>query len=171
MLQIRSEQPQDSEAIRQVEEQAFGQPAEADLVDRLRAECPEQISFVAIQNDQLIGHALITPAIIEYEDGSQLDGFGLAPVAVLPAFQNLGVGTALIHAAIKALQGRNERFLIVLGEPGYYPRFGFEPASRYHVSCEFAADHPDAFMIHLLGNKGFKSETGAARYHSAFYSL
>ncbi|WP_339730632.1 N-acetyltransferase [uncultured Gimesia sp.] len=168
---IRPEEPEDAAAIRHVEEQAFGQPAEADLVDRLRAACPEQISLVAIMEDELVGHILFTPAVIEYEDGSKLNGFGLAPVAVLPAFQKQGVGTALIQSGLAELQHRNQPFVIVLGHPEYYPRFGFQPAYRYHLTCKFTGENRDTFLIHLLKNKGFQAKAGDARYHPVFDSL
>lgn len=168
---IRPEEPEDIATIRHVEKQAFGQPAEADLVDRLRTACPEQISLVAIIENQLVGHILFTPAVIEHEDGSKHTGFGLAPVAVLPAFQKQGVGTALIQSGLKVLQDRKQSFVIVLGQPEFYRRFGFQPASQYQITCQFAGENPEAFMIHLLNNKGFQSKAGVARYHSVFYSL
>lgn len=168
---IRPEEPEDVAAIRRVEEQAFGQPAEADLVDRLRAACPEQISLVAIWEGQLVGHILFTPAAIQYEDGSKLNGFGLAPLAVLPDFQKQGVGTALIQSGLAELQNRNQLFVIVLGHPAYYPRFGFQPAYQFQITCKFTGENREAFMIHLLKNKGFQSRAGIARYHPVFDSL
>ncbi|MCA9020806.1 MAG: N-acetyltransferase, partial [Planctomycetaceae bacterium] len=128
-MQIRFENSSDSAAIRTVHEEAFGQPAEADLVDRLRTECSEAVSLVAIGEDQqLRGHILFTPAKIEYTDGSDFHGWGPASLAVLPEFQNQSVGSRLTQAGLQELEQRGQRFEIVLGHPEYYSWCGFETA-------------------------------------------
>ncbi|QDT92295.1 GNAT family N-acetyltransferase [Gimesia algae] len=170
-MQIRFEQTSDSAAIRAVHEAAFGQPAEANLVDRLREECPEQVSLVAICDDhQLIGHILFTPAEINYTDGSEIHGWGLAPLAVLPEFQKQRVGSQLVQAGLQELQNRSQQFVIVLGHPEYYPRFDFEPAWQYGLTCDFTGENRDAFMIHFLEQAGFQKKPGRALYHPVFYS-
>lgn len=171
MIQIRPEKPQDTTAIRQIHEWAFGQPAEADLVDQLRIACPAQISLVAVKDDQLAGHILFTPAKIEYRDGSNVRGMGLAPLAVLPEFQRQGVGSSLMQAGLKELQLSGYPFVIVLGHPEYYSRFGFEPAYRHQISCEFTGDNPEAFMIHQLNHQELQSKEGIAHYHAVFSSF
>ncbi|WP_299468545.1 N-acetyltransferase [uncultured Gimesia sp.] len=168
MFQIRQETVQDNTAIRQIHERAFGQSAEADLVDRLRISCPDQISLVAVAGDQLVGHILFTPAKIEYTDGSKVSGIGLAPLAVLPEFQGKGVGSLLIQAGLDQLHELKQSFVIVLGHPGYYSRFGFEPAYRYQISCEFTGENREAFMIYLLNHPAFQAKEGVARYHPDF---
>ncbi|HAH46314.1 N-acetyltransferase [Gimesia sp.] len=171
MMQIRFEQTADNAAIRTVHEAAFGQPAEADLVDCLRAACPEQISLVALSEDhQLIGHILLTPAKIHYTDDSKINGWGLAPLGVLPEFQKQRVGSELVQAGLQELQKRGQQFVIVLGHPEYYLRFGFEPAWIYGLSCDFTGENRDAFMIHFLGWDRFQEKPGRALYHPVFYS-
>lgn len=171
MIQIRPEKSQDKTAIRQIHERAFGQPAEANLVDQLRIACPAQISLVAVEDDQLTGHILFTPAKIEYRDGSNLSGMGLAPLAVLPEFQRQGVGRSLLQAALNELQILEHAFVIVLGHPEYYSRFGFEPAYRYQISCEFTGENREAFMIHRLNHRELQPKEGIAHYHPVFSSL
>tara|TARA_R110002095_G_scaffold40574_5_gene37432 strand:- start:3652 stop:4170 length:519 start_codon:yes stop_codon:yes gene_type:complete len=168
MFQLRQETVTDARAITQIHERAFGQSAEADLVDRLRRTCPDQISLVAVAGDQLIGHILFTPATIEYTDESKLSGMGLAPLAVLPEFQRKGAGSALIQAGLDQIRELKQPYVIVLGHPDYYSRFGFEPAYRYQISCEFAGENREAFMIHLLNYQGIQAKEGIARYHSEF---
>lgn len=171
MIQIRFEQTADNTAIRTVHEAAFGQPAEADLVDRLREGCPEQLSLVAIREDQqLIGHILFTPAVIDYTDGSHINGWGLAPLAVLPEFQKQRVGSQLVQAGLQELQNRRQQFVIVLGHPDYYPHFGFEPAWQYGLTCDFTGENRDAFMIHFLEQDRFQVKPGTGLYHPVFYS-
>ncbi len=168
MFQIRQETAPDNRTIRQIHERAFGQSAEADLVDRLRLSCPDQTSLVAVAGDQVIGHILFTPAIIEYTDESKVIGMGLAPLAVLPEFQGQGAGSALIQAGLDQLRELKQAYVIVLGQPDYYSRFGFEPAYRYQISCEFTGDNREAFMIHLLNYQGIQAKEGIAHYHSEF---
>ena len=170
MIQIRFENSSDQTAIRTVNQAAFGQPEEANLVDRLRAGCPEQLSLVAIREDQqLIGHILFTPAVIDYTDGSHIKGWGLAPLAVLPEFQKQRVGSHLVQAGLQELENRSQPFVIVLGHPEYYRQFGFEPAWQYGLTCDFTGENRDAFMIHFPGNDCFQKKPGRALYHPVFY--
>ncbi len=95
MMTIRKEQIGDEEQIRLVNTRAFDQPAEANVVDTLRQACPKGISFVALLEDQIVGHILFTPAVIENQK-KQIWGMGLAPLAVLPEFQKQGIGSKLV---------------------------------------------------------------------------
>jgi putative acetyltransferase len=86
---------------------------------------------------------------------------------VLPKYQRLGIGSKLVDAGIEELNERGCPFVIVLGHPEYYPRFGFEPASRFGIKCEW--DVPDeAFMIRMLDPSKMSSRTGVARYRPEF---
>ena len=91
MIKIRKEQPQDIKAIRKVNIHAFGQNQEADVVDKLRQNCNDLLSLVAIIHNQLVGHILFSPVKIENEDRT-IRGMGLAPMAVLPDYQRQGIG-------------------------------------------------------------------------------
>ena len=166
MIRIREEQPQDREAVREAHIRAFGQSQEADIVDTLRRDCSELLSLVALRGDQVVGHILFSPVTIENEDGT-VRGTGLAPMAVLPEHQREGIGSELVRTGIEKLRIMGCPFVIVLGHPEYYPRFGFEVASRYGVRC--AWDVPDeAFMIMVLNESEMQGVSGVAKYRPEF---
>jgi len=120
----------DIEKVRKLNEkaftQAFGQAPEAALVDRLRENCANILSLVAVQNDQVIGHIYFSP--VKISGDKIIEGMGLGPMAVLPEFQRRGIGSQLVQAGIEMLKRRGYTFIIVLGHPEYYPRFGFKRA-------------------------------------------
>src|SRR5438105_2611375 len=107
--------------VRQMNERAFGRVNEADLVDRLRANCDQIISLVAENSDgTAIAHAMFSPATIECEGGRSVSGAALGPIAVLPEFQCRGAGSALIDGGITQLHSGGCPFAVVLGHPEYY---------------------------------------------------
>ena len=166
MIRIRKEQSEDIPVIRKVIKRAFGQPKEADVVDELRRNCNDLMSLVAVAKDQVVGHILFSPATIESEDRI-VRGVGLAPMAVLPEYQRKEVGAELIKTGITRLESRGCPFVIVLGHAEYYPRFGFEPASRYCVRSEWEVPD-DAFMILILNKSEMQGISGLARYRPEF---
>ncbi|MHC4205289.1 MAG: GNAT family N-acetyltransferase [Planctomycetota bacterium] len=159
---IRREQPQDIPEIRQVNIRAFGREQEASVVDKLRENCNSMLSFVALTDGKVVGHILFSPAVIEGRHG-RLVGTGLAPLAVLPEYQRKGIGTQLMQTAIARIKESGCPYIIVIGHPEYYPRFGFEPADRSGISID--GNVPDeAFMILILDRKAMNGITGVARY-------
>src|SRR5512143_264498 len=135
---IRREEPQDIAAIRFVNEQAFGGSAEANAVDALRDRGAATLSLVAVSGDRVVGHLFFSPVTIESPDRSW-PGLGLAPLAVLPDSQRHGIGTALMNTGLEECRQLGHERVIVLGHPDYYPRFGFERASRHEVRFEIEA--------------------------------
>jgi putative acetyltransferase len=93
---------------------------------------------------------------------------GLAPVAVLPEFQNRGIGSELTRRGIEILRGMEAPFIIVLGHAEYYPRFGFEKASRYGIVSQWGGIPDEAFMILILNSEAMESVSGVARYRNEF---
>lgn len=164
--QIRLEQASDTAAIHQVNELAFGQADEAELVDTLRRECPEFHSWVAVVDERIVGHMLFTPAVLETGD-QVLYGMALAPVAVLPEYQKQGIGSALIETGIAQLDAAACPFIIVLGHPAYYPRFGFIPADEFDIRCQWEVPE-DAFMIRFPGVPPANLRGGVAFYRTEF---
>ena len=167
MATIRRERPGDEEHIRLVNTRAFGQSAEADIVDTLRRTCPECVSFVALQDEEIVGHILFTPAEIVSAKGS-FNGMGLAPMSVLPELQRQGIGSALVRAGIEEMRRAAHPFVIVLGHPAYYPRFGFVPALRRGISSEYEGVPDEAFMILVLDESALAGVAGTAKYRPEF---
>ena len=166
MVRIREEQPQDIKAVREVNIRAFGQIQEADIIDKLRQNCSDLPSLVALKQNQVVGHILFSPVIVDNKDGTA-QGMGLAPMAVLPEHQRQGFGSELIRAGIEKLKSRRCPFVIVLGHPAYYPRFGFEPASLYGIRSEWEV--PDnVFMILMLNKSKMRDISGVVRYRGEF---
>ncbi|MFN7947778.1 MAG: N-acetyltransferase [Blastocatellia bacterium] len=166
MISIRHEQPGDFAAIRRVNELAFGQQAEGDLVDRLRAAGNAILSLVAVEDDQVVGHLLFSPVTIECE-AENIAALGLAPMAVLPEWQNRGIGSQLVRAGLDECRRAGHQCIVVLGHHEYYPRFGFVPASRYGVSSEYnVAD--ENFMLLELRAGSLPGRKGIAKYQPEF---
>ena len=166
MIAVRPETPGDVSAVRRINELAFGQPAEADLVDRLRRACGEALSLVADQGG-VVGHILFTPVVV---DGAarRIVGMGLAPMAVLPERQRHGVGSALVRHGLERLRERGCPLVVVVGHPEYYPRFGFEPASRHGLRSQWEGIPDEAFMALILDRDAMTGVTGVARYRPEF---
>lgn len=168
-LLIRPEAAHDVAAIRQVNEKAFGRPAEARLVDALRASGAALLSLIAEHDGEIVGHVLFSPAAVVSGD-SETPAVALAPVAVLPEHQKQGIGSALIEQGLAELRDAGHGLVIVLGHPDYYPRFGFVPASRFGIRCPF--DVPDeVFMVHELREGAAPQGGGVVRYRPEFDGL
>jgi putative acetyltransferase len=149
MVAIRKEQRGDEEQVWLVNKDAFGRPMEGDIVNTLRRTCPDGVSFVAEREGNVVGHILFTPAVIESQ-GKEIWGMGLAPMAVLPDFQRQGIGSKLVQAGLEEMRKLRQPFVIVLGHPDYYPRFGFLRASRYGITSQYPGVPDEAFMILVL---------------------
>jgi putative acetyltransferase len=166
-IKIRKEIFQDIDSIRAINEKAFGHPQEANIVDKLRANCDGLLSLVVLQDEKIIGHILFSPVTIEGSFGI-LKGMGLAPMAVLPELQRYGVGSELVKAGIEILRKSKCPFIIVLGHPEYYPRFGFERASLYGIKSQWQGVPDHAFMILWLDKTMMDHASGVARYRDEF---
>lgn len=134
MLRIRTETRRDAAAVRAVHLACFDTAAEADLVEAVRASerfLPD-LSVVAETEDGVVGHALLSHADL-VEEGRARPVLVLAPFAVDPQHQHRGAGTAMMHECIGRADHAGEPLILLVGHPGYYPRFGFVPAARYRV--------------------------------------
>ncbi len=157
-MQVRAAREQDMPAIRHLTEAAFGQPDEADLVDRLIADNDAVISLVAEHDGTLAGHVMFSHMT------APMRALGLAPVSVLPAYQRQGVGTALIRQGLGIAAETGWQAVFVLGDPGYYTRFGFSPDAAKGFQNAFAGPH---FMALALVPDALPT-TGAVSYAAAF---
>ena len=165
-IDVREEEPSDLEAIRDVNKRAFGRDHEADIVDALRSNGAASLSLVAIVDNIVAGHVAAHIMYSPVEIGP-LVGIGLGPVAVLPEYQRRGVGSVLIETGNRRLELSRCPFIVVLGHPTFYPRFGFRPARTLGVSCEW--DVPDdVFQILVLDPVRMAGVSGVARYRREF---
>jgi putative acetyltransferase len=165
---VRSEQDNDRAAVRAVNAAAFESTAEADLVDALREQARPLVSLVAESGGIVVGHILFSPVTIDGRADLQI--MGLAPMAVSPEQQRRGVGIALVRAGLERCRKLGVGAIVVLGHPSYYPRFGFQPAARFAIGCEYDAPE-DAFMLLELQPGYLRGVSGTARYHAAFKGL
>ncbi len=164
-MRIRSEAPEDLEAIRALNEAAFGRRAEADLVDALRETAEPFISFVADVDGAVVGHIAFSPVSLAPETDLML--MGLGPVGVLPQYQRQGVGSALIVEGLQHCAALGCDAVVVLGDPAYYPRFGFATASKYGINSQY--DVPDeVFMLVELRQDCLRGVSGTVSYDEAF---
>ena len=164
---IRDEAAGDAPAVRAVLEEAFAGPVEAGIVDALRTACPDRLSLVADRDGGIVGHILYTPVEIDAA-GGVLRGYGLAPLAVRPTWQRRGIGSALIAEGTRRLRDAGVPYVIVLGHPEYYPRFGFERASQHGVRCQWPGVPDEAFMVLVLDPAVLPRLAGVARYRPEF---
>lgn len=165
MIEIRDERPGDIDAIREVNRQAFNQEQEGRIVDALRDHGGALLSLVAVADGVVVGHVMFSPSTI----GPAI-GAGLGPMAVLPAHQRQGVGSALVEQGLARLKDSGCPFVVVVGHPAFYPRFGFRAAAHYGLTCEFDCS-PGAFMVAVLKPEFTSSVTGLARYRPEFSTV
>jgi predicted N-acetyltransferase YhbS len=165
---IRSEANNDFQLIKHVNDLAFGQPNEGELIDKLRTNPAfvKDLSMVAEFENQIVGHILFFPIQIFCENGTT-ETLALAPMSVLPEFQNKSIGSQLVIKGLEAAKKLGFKSVIVLGHPEFYPRFGFEPASRWKIKPPFEV--PDeVFMAIELEKGSLENDSGIVRYPGEF---
>ena len=135
-LALRTETLYDLPAIRLVEEAAFSRPAEAALVDLIRERGRSTLSLVADQDGCVLGHTLFTSVTLA-SPHSEVRGLGIGPVAVLPRFQRTGIGSRLIRAGLDHVRFLGYAFVVLLGDPAYYSRFGFKPGRIFGLGSDY----------------------------------
>lgn len=166
MIAVRSETTEDHKSIRRVIELAFGRRNEADLVDALRVNAGLHISLVALVDEQVVGHISFSPMSVESENET-FTAIGLAPLSVLPEYQDQGIGSQLVREGVKECRRLGHYIVFVLGHPTYYPRFGFAPASLKGLRSEY--DVPDeVFMVQELSDGALRGRRGLAKYRPEF---
>ena len=159
---IRAEEARDRDAVRRVLLEAFGQADEARLVDGLRAAGDIALALVAERGD-VIGYVALSRLSLEGGKGRAL---ALAPLAVMPNRQRQGVGSALMREAIALARADGHDALVVLGDPAFYGRFGFESAPS---SLTTPYDGPYLQVLALRPEDAALS--GRVRYPAAFVGL
>jgi putative acetyltransferase len=165
-MQIRPFTAGDAETVSEVHRRAFdGRTDESRIVQRLHDADGAVVSLVAVEDDRIVGHVLCSPTSAANQ-GEDIELAGLAPIDVLPERQNQGVGSLLIRHGLAGCRDAGVDAVVVLGDPGYYSRFGFERASEYGLGNEYGAD--DGFMIKPLREGALDSVDGVVTYRPAF---
>jgi putative acetyltransferase len=164
VVSVRPEQSRDAAEVAETNEQAFNAPLEARLVEALRGS-PDSISLVATQDDRVVGHILFTPVTIDPPVDARIAGLG--PMSVRPEYQRQGIGGRLVRAGLEECGRRGYAAVVLVGHPEYYPRFGFGPAHRHGLECEFPVP-PEAFMVLELEAGALRGLTGVVRYRPEF---
>lgn len=160
-IQVRLEAQTDHSSISSLVEAAFPSPAEARLVETLRMAGQLAVSLVAVSGSAIVGHIAFSPVYVDTPSGP-VPGLGLAPVSVAPPCQGQGIGSLLVRTGIQQCRTLSAGYLVVLGSPGYYRRFGFAAASRWGLGNEYGAT--DGFMALELAPSGIPRGGGLVRY-------
>ena len=164
---IRREKKEDFTKIYEINKQAFNQKDESELIERIRVGknfIPE-LSLVAEENGKILGHILFSKIRIIGE--KEYESLALAPMAVLPKYQKQGIGTKLIEEGLKKARKLGFDSVIVIGHKDYYPKFGFERASKWNIECPFEVPN-ESFMAIELMIEALKEKSGIVEYPKEF---
>ena len=162
-INIRLEKASDIQCIHRITVAAFLDAPHADhteqfVVKALRDSGALTISLVAENSTQTVGHVAVSPVSIS--DGSS-DWYGLGPISVIPYEQGKGIGSKLMNAALAELKNLKASGCVLLGDPNYYHRFGFEP-----IDGLVLADVPPEYFQALLLQATYPK--GTVTYHDSF---
>jgi len=163
-LVIRPVEDKDKDAIAGLLEAAFGGDAERRLVACLRDDADVVLELVATHETEVVGHILFSRLKVEGEEG-ETEAVALAPMAVLPAHQRSGIGSALVENAHHVLSEQGESLSVVLGEPDYYGRFGYRHDRAAGFACEYQGPYLQAHAFATA------PASGRLVYAPAFASL
>ena len=164
---IRKEEEKDHKQIYEVNKLAFQQENESKLIEKIRKSenfIPE-LSIVAEIDNRIVGHILFSK--IKIIGDSDYESLALAPMAVIPEFQKRGIGSELIKKGIDKAKELGFDSIIVLGHKEYYPKFGFQRASKWNIKCPFEVPD-DVFMAIELTEKAFEGKAGTVKYPDEF---
>jgi predicted N-acetyltransferase YhbS len=153
-VDIRPEIRVDERAIDDLHRLAFGGDEESAMVVDLRAGAGylPDLSLVAVEGGKVVGHLMLTRVAFVPDDPGrdELAVLWMAPVGVLPRVQNQGIGGRMIDVALRRASTRPEPFVVVLGHPAYYPRFGFRRASEQGIRCGLGDVPDEAYLVRRL---------------------
>jgi putative acetyltransferase len=173
---IHKEDILDFDRVREVVKSAFCRQNTAEdfnewvLVEKIRESeyYVNELSLVADVNGLVVGHIMFSPMKITGKSGA-FDSLALAPISVHRDFQKRGIGKDLVKAGIEAAKRLGYKSIVVLGDPAYYTKFGFEKAAKYKIGITEAFDDEYLFVLELV--KGSLAEvSGVVKYCPAFYN-
>jgi len=167
IMEIRQEQKSDHPKVYEITKQAFDQENESKLIEKIRVGgcfVPE-LSLVAELDGEIVGHILLSKIKIIGE--GEYESLALAPMAVVPKHQKQGIGSELVNTGLEIAKKLGFESVIVVGHEDYYPRFGFEKASKWGIKCPFEV--PDeVFMAIELVENSLKGKGGTVQYPKEF---
>ncbi len=161
---IREREPADDDAIRELNDAAFGGPDESKLVGDLRAAHLAAVELVAVEGTAIVGHILFSPLAVTHGK-TAIRALSLAPMSVQPGQQRRGIGSALVRAGLGIAKARDWQAVFVLGHPGFYPRFGFSAALARPFKAPFSGE---AFMALDLEPEALAGGDGRVVYPPPF---
>ncbi|AXF22273.1 N-acetyltransferase [Burkholderia pyrrocinia] len=169
VVTLRDERASEVDAIGRVIVAAFaGEPEggqfERRIVDALRVDGALSVSLVAERDGRIVGHVAFSPVAIGGEPAGGQQWYGLAPLAVRPECQRQSIGAGLVRTGLDALRRLGARGCVVLGDPAYYARFGFEPSG----DIVFPHVPPEYFLARSFDESALRP-SGDVRYHDVFY--
>ncbi|MGL5087189.1 MAG: GNAT family N-acetyltransferase [Clostridium sp.] len=167
---IRRENSSDFKQVGLLIKEAFNNNFEKELVENLRNNPKHitELSLIAEDVNELAGHILFTEIIVK-GTSDYIGGLALAPLAVKPSYQNIGVGRALIHQGLLLARALGYKFVIVLGHSDYYKKFDFVNASTFGIKCPFEVPD-DVFMAIELRENSLHNISGIVEYLPEFSS-
>jgi predicted N-acetyltransferase YhbS len=145
-LMIRPELPLDAEAVERLHERAFGPGRFARTAFRLREGAPHrpELSFTALVGTLLVGSVRLTPVL-----AGDAPALMLGPLTVDPAFENRGIGAALMRRSLEAARQQGHRLVLLVGDERYYGRFGFRPVPSGQLALPGPVDPRRLLVLEL----------------------
>lgn len=165
---IRTEIGVDAASIDSLLRRCFPTSAEAELVQQLREDGLLTLGVVATDDEgQVLGYAAFSPVTLAEEDRQWVR---LAPLAVDESVRKQGLGKQLIYEGLDTLNEFGYAAVVVLGDPAYYGRYGFEPAARYGLHSRWQESEA-AFLVYKLAEDAFSGTEGRVEYSAPFNRL
>ncbi len=161
---IREREPADDQAIRELNDLAFGGTFEGGLVEELREAFIDAVELVAVDDGMLVGHILFSALTVMVDDDA-VPTLSLAPMSVHPTRQRSGIGSALVETGLELARHREWQAVVVLGHPEFYPRFGFSAELASGLDAPFEGE---SFMALELVPGALDGDDGLIVYPAAF---
>jgi putative acetyltransferase len=162
---IRIEIPVDAAGIDALLRRSFEGDGEADLVQQLREDGLLTLGIVATDDEGgVVGYAAFSPVDVAGEDRQWI---GLAPLAVDESLRRQGLGEKLVYEGLDTLNEFSYAAVVVLGDLGYYERFGFKPAVAHDLHCRWPGTEA-VFLVYPLAEEALKGITGLVEYSAPF---
>ena len=163
---IREEEPGDYTAVAEITRAAFQSDLEPELINRLRQERVVITALVAVEHGHVVGHIMFSTVRVDLPGHERVVLASLAPLAVAPARQRSGIGSSLVCDGVERCRTAGFSGIIVVGEPGYYSRFGFSHAVVAGLSNPFSSG--PAFMGVEFASGALSGLNGQVVYPAAF---